>query len=68
MTFHQLQSVSKHPTAKAISIDKLVEDYSATYFHEVLACYITQLNHANDPIPLHSQALDVLVQDVHFPF
>ncbi|KAG2118250.1 hypothetical protein BD769DRAFT_1672359 [Suillus cothurnatus] len=68
MTFHQLQSVSKHPTAKAISIDKLVEDYSATYFCEALACYITQLNHANDPIPLHSQALDVLAQDIHFPF
>ncbi|KAG1746060.1 hypothetical protein EDD22DRAFT_981986 [Suillus occidentalis] len=68
MTFHRLQSVSKHPTAKAVSIDKLIEDYGATYFREALARYITQLNHANDPIPLHSQTLDVLAQDVHFPF
>ncbi|KAG1721776.1 hypothetical protein EDB19DRAFT_1960263 [Suillus lakei] len=68
MTFRQLQSVAKHPSGKAISIDKLVEDYGATYFREALACYITQLNHASDPIPLHSQTLDVLAQDVHFPF
>ncbi|KAG1737132.1 uncharacterized protein EDB91DRAFT_1237953 [Suillus paluster] len=63
-----LQSVVKHPSAKAISIDKLVEDYGATYFREALAHYITQLNHANDSIPLGSQTLDVLAQDVHFPF
>ncbi|KAG2032594.1 hypothetical protein BDR03DRAFT_1015122 [Suillus americanus] len=46
----------------------LIEDYGATYFHEALARYITQLNHASDPIPLRSQTLDVLAQDVHFPF
>ncbi|KAG2349243.1 hypothetical protein BDR05DRAFT_1028905 [Suillus weaverae] len=68
MTFRRLQSVAKHPSAKAISIDKLVEDYGATYFCEALAHYITQLNHASDPIPLRSQTLDVLAQDVHFPF
>ncbi|KAG1865424.1 hypothetical protein F4604DRAFT_1586067 [Suillus subluteus] len=68
MTFCRLQSVSKHPTAKAVSIDKLIEDYGATYFREALARYITQLNHTNDPIPLRSQTLDVLAQDVHFPF
>ncbi|KAG1828883.1 hypothetical protein DFJ58DRAFT_719762 [Suillus subalutaceus] len=68
MTFRRLQSVSKHPTAKAVSIDKLIEDYGATYFREALARYITQLNHASDPIPLRSQTLDVLAQDVHFPF
>jgi len=58
----------KHPSAKAISIDKLIKDYSTAYFWEALACYITQLSHANDPIPLHSQALDVFAQDIHFPF
>jgi hypothetical protein len=68
MTFRRLQMVTKHPSAKAISIDKLVEDYGATYFREALARYITQLSHANDPIPLRSRALDVFAQDVHFPF
>ncbi|KAG0695861.1 hypothetical protein DFH29DRAFT_1005042 [Suillus ampliporus] len=68
MTFRWLQTILKHPTAKAISIDKLVEDYGATYFHEALACYITQLSHAEDPIPLHDRALDVLACDIHFPF
>lgn len=68
MTFRRLQSVAKHPSAKAISIEKLVEDYGATYFREALARYITQISHANDPIPLRSQTLDALARDVHFPF
>ncbi|KAG1814167.1 hypothetical protein DFJ58DRAFT_740000 [Suillus subalutaceus] len=68
MTFHRLQTMTKHPTAKAVSIDKLIEDYSATYFCEALARYITWLGHADDPIPLHSQALDVLAHNIHFPF
>jgi hypothetical protein len=53
MTFRHLQTMIKHLTVKAVSIDKLVEDYGATYFRESLAHYITQLSHANDPIPLH---------------
>ncbi|KAG1721738.1 hypothetical protein EDD22DRAFT_854325 [Suillus occidentalis] len=68
MTFRHLQTMPKHPTAKAVSIDKLVEDYGATYFREALARYITQLSHAEDPIPLHDQALEVLAHDIHFPF
>ncbi|KAG0693995.1 hypothetical protein DFH29DRAFT_985378 [Suillus ampliporus] len=68
MSFRRLQTMMKHPSAKAINIDKLVEDYGATYFHKALACYITQLNHTNDPIPFCSQTLDVLASSVHFPF
>ncbi|KAG2160171.1 uncharacterized protein EDB93DRAFT_1237363 [Suillus bovinus] len=67
MSFRRLQTMTKHPSAKAINIDKLIEDYGATYFHEALARYITQLSHANDPC-LSSQTLDVLAHDVHLPF
>ncbi|KAG2131435.1 uncharacterized protein EDB93DRAFT_1323215 [Suillus bovinus] len=64
MTFHWLQKMTKHPSAKAVNIDKLVKDYGTTYFCEVLAHYITQLNHAN----AHTRTLDVLARDVHLPF
>ncbi|KAG2154332.1 uncharacterized protein EDB93DRAFT_1320044 [Suillus bovinus] len=45
--------------AKAVNIDKLVEDYGTTYFCKALARYITQLNHAN----AHTRTLDVLARD-----
>ncbi|KAG1810188.1 uncharacterized protein HD556DRAFT_1428325 [Suillus plorans] len=67
MTFRRLQTMTKHPSAKAVNIDKLIEDYGTTYFHEALARYITQLSHTNDPC-LSSQTLDVLAHDVHLPF
>ncbi|KAG1740645.1 hypothetical protein EDB19DRAFT_1908395 [Suillus lakei] len=53
MTFRRLQTMPKHPTAKAVTIDRLVDDYGATFFREALARYITQLKHAKDPNPLH---------------
>ncbi|KAG1734654.1 hypothetical protein EDD22DRAFT_982451 [Suillus occidentalis] len=68
MTFRRLQTMPKHPTAKAVTIDRLVDDYGATFFHEALAHYITQLRHAEDPNPLHERALEILARDIHFPF
>ncbi|KAG2031147.1 hypothetical protein BDR03DRAFT_994793 [Suillus americanus] len=57
MTFRCLQTMPKHPTAKAVTIDRLA-----------LARYITQLRHAKDPNPLHERALEILARDIHFPF
>ncbi|KAG1802364.1 hypothetical protein EV424DRAFT_1351759 [Suillus variegatus] len=68
MTFHRLQTMPKHPTAKAVTIDKLVDDYGATFFHEALARYITQLRHAEDPNPLHDRTLEILAHNIHFLF
>jgi len=68
MTFRHLQTMPKHPTAKAVTIDKLVDDYGATFFHEALACYITQLRYAEDPNLLHERALEILAHDIHLPF
>ncbi|KAG2126326.1 uncharacterized protein EDB93DRAFT_1243842 [Suillus bovinus] len=59
MTFCQLQTMPKHPTAKAVTIDKLVDDYSATLFCEALSRYIMQLRHAKNPNPLHARALEI---------
>jgi len=68
MTFSHEQVMTKHPSAKAVSFQKLVEDYGATHFHEALTRYIAQQNRGNHPAPLHSQELDVLARSIHFPF
>ncbi|KAG1810876.1 uncharacterized protein BJ212DRAFT_1448568 [Suillus subaureus] len=58
MTFRCELVMTRHPSAKAVSIQKLVEDYGATHFCEALAHYIA----------CHSQALENLAGDIHFPF
>ncbi|KAG1819804.1 uncharacterized protein BJ212DRAFT_1446151 [Suillus subaureus] len=68
MTFHQEQVMTKHPTAKAVSIQKLVEDYGMTHFHEALAHYIVHKCQGDHSVPLHDRELDHLVGDIHFPF
>ncbi|KAG1857800.1 hypothetical protein F4604DRAFT_1882977 [Suillus subluteus] len=68
MTHCRVQVMMKHPSVKAVSMQKLVDDYGATYFREVLARYIAQHNSPNDSQPLRGHALDDLASDVHFPF
>lgn len=68
MTFCQEQVMTKHPTVKAVSIQKLVEDYGATHFHEALARYIVHKHRGDHSVPLHDQELDHLAGDIHFPF
>ncbi|KAG1879758.1 hypothetical protein F4604DRAFT_1879992 [Suillus subluteus] len=68
MTHCRVQVMTKHPSAKAVSIQKLVDDYGATHFREALACYIARHNSPNDSQPLRGHALDDLASDVHFPF
>lgn len=57
MSFRREQVMTKHPSAKAVSLQKLVDDYGATHFREALARYIAR-----------GQELDDLAIDVHFPF
>ncbi|KAG1775651.1 hypothetical protein EV702DRAFT_1279793 [Suillus placidus] len=68
MTFGREQVMTKHPSAKSISLEKLTTDYGATHFRDALARYIAQQSRGNDPAPLHGHALDVLAHDIHFPF
>ncbi|KAG2349791.1 hypothetical protein BDR05DRAFT_972736 [Suillus weaverae] len=60
--------MTKHPSAKAISMQKLVEDYGATYFREALAHYIARHNGPDNNQPLQRHALNALANDIHFPF
>ncbi|KAG2335638.1 hypothetical protein BDR05DRAFT_978923 [Suillus weaverae] len=59
MTFGREQVITKHPSAKSISLKKLAMDYGTTHFHDALAHFIAQQSRGNDPVPLDSQALDV---------
>ncbi|KAG2151188.1 uncharacterized protein EDB93DRAFT_1224913 [Suillus bovinus] len=68
MTFGHEQVMTKHPSAKSVSLEKLTTDYGATHFRDALARYIAQQSRGNDPAPLHGHALDVLAHDIHFPF
>ncbi|KAG1840328.1 hypothetical protein C8R48DRAFT_679620 [Suillus tomentosus] len=68
MTFRCEQVMTKHPTAKAVSIQKLVEDYSATHSREALARYIVCKSRGDHTVPLRDRELDHLAGDIHFPF
>ncbi|KAG1839152.1 hypothetical protein F4604DRAFT_1599775 [Suillus subluteus] len=68
MTHCRVQVMTKHPSAKAVSMQKLVEDYGATYFRDALARYIARHNSPDNNQPLQGHALDDLASDVHFPF
>ncbi|KAG1733538.1 hypothetical protein EDB19DRAFT_1830919 [Suillus lakei] len=68
MTFGREQVMTKHPSAKSVSLEKLTTDYGTTHFQDALAHYIAQQSQGNDPAPLHGHALDVLAHDIHFPF
>jgi hypothetical protein len=68
MTFSCEQVMTKHPSTKSVSLEKLATDYGATHFRNALAHFITQQSRGSDPAPLDSHALDVLVCDIHFPF
>ncbi|KAG2064838.1 hypothetical protein BDR04DRAFT_1130628 [Suillus decipiens] len=68
MTFSCELVMTKHPSAKAVSIQKLVEDYGATHFREALARYIACHGQSDHPAPLRNRALDHLAGDICFPF
>ncbi|KAG1828595.1 hypothetical protein DFJ58DRAFT_672192 [Suillus subalutaceus] len=68
MTFSCEQVMTKHPSAKSVSLEKLTMDYGATHFRDALARYIAQQTRGNDPTPLHGHALDALAHDIHLPF
>ncbi|KAG2123739.1 hypothetical protein DEU56DRAFT_745168 [Suillus clintonianus] len=60
--------MTKHPSMRAVSIQKLIEDYGATHFRDALAHYIAHHSQGNNPVPLRGQALENLAHNVHFPF
>ncbi|KAG2110326.1 uncharacterized protein F5147DRAFT_752967 [Suillus discolor] len=42
MTFRCTQTMTKHPTIKAVTLDKVANEYGATHFNECLARYVAK--------------------------
>ncbi|KAG1765459.1 hypothetical protein EV702DRAFT_1182481 [Suillus placidus] len=66
LSFDQTQTLTKHPSAKAVSFQSLVLDYGATYIHEALTRYIVQQNHLDKS--LSCRRLEDLAANVLLPF
>ncbi|KAG2047073.1 hypothetical protein BDR06DRAFT_985326 [Suillus hirtellus] len=67
MTFHRTQTMTKHPTIKAVTLDKVANEYGATHFNECLTHYVAKatlpVNTAVTARQLKDQAADI-----HIPF
>lgn len=66
LSFRRTQTLTKHPSAKAVPIQRLISDYGAIYFREALARYIAQQNHLNET--LSRRRLEDLAANVVLPF
>ncbi|KAG2071645.1 hypothetical protein BDR04DRAFT_1128078 [Suillus decipiens] len=66
LSFCRTQTLTKHPSPKAVPIQRLISDYGAIYFREALARYIAQQNHLNET--LSHQRLEDLAANVILPF
>ncbi|KAG2340375.1 hypothetical protein BDR05DRAFT_890009 [Suillus weaverae] len=66
LCFDCTQQLTKHPSVKAVPIQKLITDFGATYFRQALARYITQQQNLNEAIT--RQRLENLAAGIHLPF
>ncbi|KAG1731114.1 uncharacterized protein EDB91DRAFT_1238998 [Suillus paluster] len=67
MSFCRTQTMTKHPTIKAVTLDKVTNEYGATYFRESLARYVVKATlPANTTIT--SRQLEDRAVDVYIPF
>ncbi|KAG2124273.1 hypothetical protein BD769DRAFT_1628794 [Suillus cothurnatus] len=67
MTCHCTQTMTKHPTVKAVTIDKLVNEYGAMHFNESLARYVAKVTlPANTTIT--ARQLEDQAADIYIPF
>ncbi|KAG1897487.1 uncharacterized protein F5891DRAFT_1129926 [Suillus fuscotomentosus] len=58
--------MTKHPSAKAVSVPTLISDYGATYFQEALARYIAEQQNPNEVFT--RQRLENVAAGIHLPF
>ncbi|KAG1794381.1 uncharacterized protein HD556DRAFT_1431983 [Suillus plorans] len=70
MSFGRSQTMTKHPTLKAITFDKIKSDYGAPYFRESLARYIARvrLSFVNQNTMITPAQLEHHAVNVHIPF
>jgi hypothetical protein len=67
MSFRHTQTMTKHPSIKAVTLDKIVNEYGATYFHESLTRYIAKATLPVDAAVTFRQLKDQ-AGDVYLPF
>ncbi|KAG1836595.1 hypothetical protein C8R48DRAFT_623187 [Suillus tomentosus] len=67
MTFRRTQTMTKHPTIKAVTLDKVTNEYGATHFNECLAHYVAK---ATLPVntAVTARQLEDRAADIHIPF
>ncbi|KAG1838687.1 hypothetical protein F4604DRAFT_1885397 [Suillus subluteus] len=67
MSFRHIQTMTKHPSVKAVKLDKIVDEYSAMYFRESLARYVAKVTlPANTTVT--PQQLEDRAANVYLPF
>ncbi|KAG2118643.1 hypothetical protein DEU56DRAFT_974831 [Suillus clintonianus] len=66
LSFDRVQTLTKHPSMKAVPIQKLITEYGATYFREALARYVAQLHHPHEATT--RRRLEDLAAAIHLPF
>ncbi|KAG1772876.1 hypothetical protein EV702DRAFT_1181229 [Suillus placidus] len=66
LSFDCVQTLTKHPSVKGVPIQKLVTEYGAMYFCEVLARYVAQLRHPHEATT--HRYLEDLAATIHLPF
>ncbi|KAG1847683.1 hypothetical protein DFJ58DRAFT_717167 [Suillus subalutaceus] len=66
LSFDRVQTLTKHLSVKGVPIQKLVTEYGATYFREVLARYVAQLHHPHEATT--RRRLEDLAATIHLPF
>ncbi|KAG1731873.1 hypothetical protein EDD22DRAFT_788370 [Suillus occidentalis] len=64
--FDRTLKMTKHPSAKAVSVPTLISDYGTTYFQEALARYIAELQNPNEVFT--RQRLENVAAGIHLPF
>ncbi|KAG2052878.1 hypothetical protein BDR06DRAFT_983008 [Suillus hirtellus] len=65
LCFNCMQKMTKHLSAKAVSIQTLITDYGTTYFREAFTQYIIQQQNPNNAMT--RQHLENLTAGIHLP-
>ncbi|KAG1873158.1 hypothetical protein F4604DRAFT_1654403 [Suillus subluteus] len=67
MSFCRTQTMAKHPSVKAVTLEKLANEYGATYFRESLARFVVKATLPPNTT-ITSRQLEDRAADVYLPF
>jgi len=66
MEFNGIQALTKWPSLKAVDLDDLVKEYSATFFREALRRHIVISQHTGPPLTSRQLERQILYTDIPF--